>query len=115
MGLVPMTESLFDEINKFEQTKNLGDFVLMTTGVENHMLKMFVKGILSYIEADYFGGYGTQSSIVWKDGTRSELFQNKKNAINSALKLIGVSNSGFIDEFQSLQLGRHLTIDDWMQ
>ncbi|HTE25817.1 hypothetical protein [Flavitalea sp.] len=113
LGLVPMTEALFDEINLCGLTEDLPGFVLMTVGAEMQILKLFPVGEIAYVEADYFGGNGSQSAVVWANGRRSEIYMDKHNAINFALKSLGISKKSHGDEFEALNLGRHRDTHDW--
>ncbi len=69
---------------------------------------------VAYIEADFFGGGGTQAATVW-DAQRVVLGPLvEDNAINQALRKIGVQ-SGIRDEFDTLDLGRCRFTDDWLK
>jgi hypothetical protein len=115
MGLVPMTEALFDEINLSELSEDLPGFVLMTMAAEKQVLKLYPGGEVAYVEADYFGGYGSQSAIVWQKGRRCDIYPDTQNAINFALRSLGISRGHHKDEFEGLNLGRHRDTHDWVQ
>lgn len=71
-------------------------------------------GELAYVEAEYFGGTGEQSSAVWKGGECVGLFAFEPSAINLALQLIGVNRDGMVDEFDALGLGRYRDTERWL-
>jgi hypothetical protein len=82
-----------------------------------------VGGAIAYVEADFFGGVGTQTSMTWIDGAPTsrvifdtpEAFTEKPRPqwpINTALRQLGVALLG-TDEFETLELGRHRDTEDW--
>ncbi|GGN43002.1 hypothetical protein GCM10010842_29970 [Deinococcus daejeonensis] len=70
---------------------------------------------VAYVEADYFGGTGTQVAAVW-DGGRLIWGpeQGKIGPINHALRLLGVRRVPGQDEFEAAGLNRHRHLDDWL-
>lgn len=70
-------------------------------------------GSVAHVEAEYFGGAGSQGSIVCEDGhVKAGPFRGER-AINEALRLLGVVAVPGMDEFDTLNLGRHRDIEDW--
>src|SRR5262245_35252043 len=64
-------------------------------------------GCVAYVEAEFFGGDGTQAAMIWENGnSRGEPFV-EQHAINAALRALGVSVGGAFDEFDAIGLGRH--------
>ena len=76
-----------------------------------------VSGPVLYFETDYFGGYGGQGAVVFDSGTR--VFGPKSGdigPINEALRVLGVRvQSPAIDEFQSVGLHLHRSVEDWFK
>ncbi len=69
---------------------------------------------LAYLEADFFGGSGDQYSKAYVAGVAGFVaFGPTYNAINNALKLIGVVRTEGHDEFDTLGLGKHRD-NDWL-
>ncbi|MBI3410792.1 MAG: hypothetical protein HY040_20845 [Planctomycetes bacterium] len=124
-GFLPITEEIggeaepvpFDFLNRLT--------VRLSAWAENE--SVFFS--LAYIETDYFGGIGTQAAIVWKSGrvafgpqqSKSEWVEQRlisppllENAINRALRLIGVDRGTVVDEFEALDLGRHRSDERWL-
>lgn len=66
-------------------------------------------GLVAYVEAEYFGGVGEQSAVLWRDGVREEL-----GSINEALRALGVRGIAGRDEFDTVDLGRHRSTQDWL-
>jgi len=80
-----------------------------------------------YIETEFFGGHGEQSSIVWDRGsvilgpltasTSDSSWSTSAEArprwpINNALRTIGVKRNGKADEFAGLGLEEHRDTED---
>lgn len=83
-------------------------------------------GALAYVEADFFGGVGTQAAVVW-DGGRLVLGPlsarlgpgrprpRRAWPINRALRTLGVRAGAHVDEFEAADLGRHRETEDWAE
>jgi hypothetical protein len=69
-------------------------------------------GRVAYVEAELFGGAGTQASMLWEDGHVVGGGSVGKHAINEALRFIGVT-AGSSDEFDALNLGQFRDIETW--
>lgn len=89
---------------------------------------------LLYVEAETFGGPGSQAAIAWRDGRVSwgpVLTQDRDEgredegfvtgvglrnwAINAGLRHLGVRKApDAIDEFDTVGLGRHRNTDHWI-
>ena len=67
---------------------------------------------IAYIEAEFFGA-GTQAAAVWEEGRLVFGPVVADDAINQALRMLGVAKKEFIDEFEALNLGRHRNTDEW--
>lgn len=70
---------------------------------------------VALVEAEFFGGEGTQKATVW-DAQAIVLgpFVGD-DAINEALYELGVEPSGSLDEFDTLDLGRCRSTEDWLE
>jgi hypothetical protein len=101
MAFLPLGDELYDEICKYNRqpmkwlAKKLG---------EDH---------IAWIETDYFGGFGEQSAILWKDGKKKRYRKRFGGNIDEALKELGVVCEGS-DEFDALGLGKHRLNDAWL-
>lgn len=69
---------------------------------------------LVYIEAEFFGGAGDQAAVVWNNEKIILGPLIEANAINNALRAIGVKLGNFKDEFEALGLGKHRHEEDWL-
>jgi hypothetical protein len=81
---------------------------------------------IAYVEADFFGGAGIQSAVLWQDATvvlgplgrdttrQAPLGSTLDNQpINTVLRHLGVRRTATHDEFDTLALGRHRRTEDW--
>jgi hypothetical protein len=68
----------------------------------------------AYLEAEFFGGEGGQSSAAWEDGRLVFGPVSTKDAINQALRFLGVEKKKSHDEFDALGLGRHRDTEKWV-
>ena len=68
---------------------------------------------IAYVEAEYFGGDGTQASAIWEEGRLVFGPLVASDAINQALRLLGVLKEKESDEFEALSLGRHRDTEKW--
>ena len=84
---------------------------------------------IAYIETEYHGGMGSQSSIVWSGGTcilgpleTVDGYRDGKvvetplleGAINQAMRQLGIERGDIRDEFDALGLGWNRSNDDWL-
>jgi hypothetical protein len=91
MALVPMTDELFNEINKYRVDNVVGNWEFLTTDIENEILDLIGHDMLSYIEAEYHGGQG---GIIWKEGKRIFEIEFQQDVINDIrLRLTSVFNN----------------------
>jgi hypothetical protein len=72
------------------------------------------KGYLAYVEAEFFGGDGTQASAVFIDGKNAGPIIIDAHAISSALAEIGVQRFNHWDEFAALGLDKHRNTEEWL-
>jgi hypothetical protein len=88
-------------------------------------------GAVAYVEAEFFGGTGSQAAVVWRDGAvvlpptvttdepgeRGERIElgDPDWAINRALQVLGASAEGAIDEFEAVGLRAHRDTEDWLE
>lgn len=102
LSLMPVTETRFD-------TGPLAD-------CSEH-------GAVAYVEAEYFGGAGTQSAQVWEGGEtvlgplhvdEDEPVPADGSPISQALRRLGVLKGDHFDEFDAVGLGRHRYTDGWL-
>ncbi len=69
---------------------------------------------IAYIEAEIFGGSGTQACVIFSSGVQVGQPIVADDAINQALRSLGVSKGNAIDEFEAVGLGLHRDTDQWL-
>jgi hypothetical protein len=69
--------------------------------------------LIAYVEAELFGGDGAQAAAVWDEGSLVFGPVVADDAINQALRVLGVAKKEHFDEFEALSLGRHRNTDEW--
>lgn len=123
-ALLPITPLLVEEL-----TGRLPDFdngprsadrpfhLVLTAALDRVFADWSHSGQVGYLEAEFFGGTGYQSAVVWLDGAVvcgprfAEEFDGPRAAwpINGALNQLGVEPGDWIDLFA--EVGLHLMRD----
>jgi hypothetical protein len=122
--LVPVTDDLVLELDeKGTRVSVETGFWQLSVGVERLVVAGSVRGRIAYLEADYIGREGRQTSAVWQSGEtiygpmilgRNEPFPAGGNSpICGALRQLGVIAAGHNDEFVVAGLGRFRCTADW--
>ena len=114
MFIIPMTETLYDDINKLKVSPGFDNLTYMTKNVEDIILETIDGRQLAYIEAEYLGGQGGQSAILWQEGRRFKLFEFGQGVINTILRHFGIRAKPSFDEFDTIGLGRHRNTEEWL-
>jgi len=112
-GLIPFTKHL-REMHDVAHLP-LTDEQELPYFIEQLAIGLSKLGCLAYIEAEIFGGEGNQASIVWCQEEVVEGPRVLENAINLALRKLGVEKGDSFDRFEALGLGRHRSTDAWIQ
>ncbi len=123
LSLLPMTEALFDALTG-AGTPRLDGFLKARAGFDSLLAACSANGPVAYVEAELFGGLGTQSAQVWQGGevVFGPLHQDEDDPapeagspISQALRQLGVVKGDHdFDEFDAVGLGRHRETDDWL-
>jgi hypothetical protein len=123
LHLLPMTDDFFDEVRQSGVPASLHNFWTLPGGFDRLLAAWSVKGPVAYVEAEYFGGAGTQAAAVWHGGvlalgplveTGDPRYPARPSPISQALRRLGVSPEAHLDEFEAVGLGRHRDIDGWL-
>ena len=110
LQLVPLTDKLWSELGGgvpfdwFERRSEI---------VEHWANEISSTAPVAYVEAEFFGGVGSQSAVAWSDGSRVLGPIHAEDSINQALRFLGVRSDGVHDEFDAVNLGRHRTTKRW--
>ncbi len=115
LALIPIVDELVEEIgsNDGECPEGFSKLSLCIRKWAEHFAK---HGTVAYVEAEFFGGVGTQSAIAWHEGRQALQVRFAQDAINQALKLMGVTiMEPATDEFDSIGLGSHRSTERWLE
>ena len=125
LGLMPLTPGLFDEVRRGgEADPRFAAARLFPPGFEAMLAALSAADPVAYVEAEYFGGVGSQFAAVWRGRTLVlgplilEEDESRPAAgwspISQALRHLGVTAAGHYDEFDAIRLGRHRNLQDWV-
>jgi hypothetical protein len=123
IGLVPVTAELLDDLSDDAGRAYPDAFWFLTARLAERAATVSAAGAVAYLEADIFGGTGTQAVVVWRAGqvvlgpARTEFragADHRDDAINRALRELGVAASATGDEFAALGLGGWRHTGDWL-
>ena len=95
-------------------------FYNLTDEIRKLAIALSFEGKCTYIETEYFGGVGEQMAIAWHNGKCIFEASTADNAVNQALKVLGVVlPHRYTDEFSTLGLGRYRSnqkvIDEFLE
>lgn len=120
-SMLPMTRTVIEAM-AVDGGAELDGFRVAPAGFGSVLAACSVHGPLAYVEADFFGGVGSQAAQVW-DGGKSVLGPLLMDdadepppggsPISRALRHLGVVAAGS-DEFEAVGLGRQRETDDWV-
>lgn len=122
LALLPITDEFFDSVTDGSRAGGLG-FRCLPGGFEHRLAEWSLVGPIAYVEADYFGGVGSQRAAVWSGGELvfgplnvavGEAFSAEGSPVSQALRCLGVVADDGADEFDAVGLGRHRHGDDWV-
>ena len=105
----------------FIKTHEIEFLPLTDEGVENLpknimqlCTKLSINKKLAYIEAEFFGGEGTQACVVFSNGLIEKGPLVSKSAINVALANLGVEKGSALDEFEAVGLNEQRDTENWV-
>ncbi|MNC42139.1 hypothetical protein D3C75_909450 [compost metagenome] len=110
---IPLSDELYDEINQTTSTPVSG-FEYLTDEIGVICISLSEQSQIAYVEAEYFGGLGSQSGIIWEKNNTIFCEAVTDNAINRVLNILGIQKIQNKDEFDTVALGRHRNIEDWI-
>ncbi|MES2735200.1 MAG: hypothetical protein V4672_02700 [Verrucomicrobiota bacterium] len=113
--LVPLDDDDLDAIG-FPFTEAADGFTHFSPNLSRFLCEQSSHGPLVYLETEYFGGMGTQAAVAFIDGSPMDsTLLTGDDAINRALKAIGVIAASGVDEFDHLGLSRHRYTSVWKE
>ncbi|MGC4764403.1 hypothetical protein ACLQ20_16235 [Micromonospora sp. DT46] len=122
LALLPMTDELFDAVTDGTTERVLG-FWKLPGGFDRELSSWSSVGPVGYVEADFFGGVGSQRAALWVAGElafgplfvgEGEPFAPQGSPISQLLARLGVERHRYRDEFEAVGLGRHRETADWL-
>jgi hypothetical protein len=111
MALIPLTDQLHLEVGKGSEADC---FEKLSVPVLQWAQRISSIAPVAYIEAEFFGGAGGQSAVVWSRGLEAMAPTHLQGAINQALRFLGIQIGNVHDEFEALGLGRNRDTRDWV-
>ena len=121
LSLLPITDEFFDGVTDGSPSGALG-LRRIPGGFTSVLADWSRGGPLAYVEADFFGGVGSQGAAVWADSklvlgplrvAENEPF-GTRSPISQALLWLGVVARHGEDEFATVGLGWHRHTEDWV-
>lgn len=116
-GMIPLTDEIV-QAHKIPSWPFTDEGIKPPRGAIEAVVKLCapfsLKGKAAYIEAEFFGGWGTQACLLFEGGNLSGKLIVGKDAINQALSFLGVVKTNS-DEFDALGLGAHSVTEDWIK
>lgn len=121
LALIPATNEFLDAVSLGYDEERHG-FWWFPGGFERRLAAWSKAGPIACVEADYFGGHGSQYAAVWADGLLAlgpletvlhQPFPPQGSPISQALRRLGAQAHGHCDEFDSVGLLRQRRTEDW--
>ena len=121
-GLIPITKAV-------QQPRDVKDMIgfdeeypfhHLSDSVRKFALNVSFADRIAYVEAEFFGGIGYQSAVVWENGNAilgpflAQNLPRREMPINRVLRKLGVQTAEEMDEFDTLRLGRYRHTDQWV-
>ena len=122
LSLIPMTDELFDAAGGGSGSEPLG-FWKLPAQFDRDLAGWSAAGPVAYVEAEFFGGVGTQRAALWTGGRlalgplsadEDEPSDPAGSPISQVLARLGVGREGHHDEFDAVGLGRHRDTEGWI-
>jgi hypothetical protein len=104
-------------------------FFYLSSKIQDLAVRISYHAPVAYLEAELFGGTGSQAAVVWHQGAvvlGPMIYDNEPGGrssyqvgeiqtwpFNSALRFLGVQASEDVDEFDTVDLGRHRHTEGW--
>ncbi|MBD0669830.1 hypothetical protein [Streptomyces sp. CBMA156] len=128
LALIPVTSAVLAALQGDGSVRRRGGgagFGWHSDGFELRLAAWSKAGPIACVEAEYFGGSGTQRAAVWTDGKvvlgpltigEFEPAPAEGTPISRALRGIGArTEEGLADEFESVGLARRRSTDGWAE
>ncbi|MFN2451697.1 MAG: hypothetical protein ABR541_05025 [Candidatus Dormibacteria bacterium] len=126
LSLVPLTDELFDELASATGQTHDDAFAKFPPGLDPVLAELSRTAPIAYVEANYFGGMGSQAAALWQGGDLRygpERIDDdvvdprpiSERPVNRALRRLGVRvDPDALDEWDTVRLSRHADSEDWL-
>uniref|UniRef100_UPI003F4962FE hypothetical protein n=1 Tax=Nonomuraea sp. CA-252377 TaxID=3240003 RepID=UPI003F4962FE len=119
LGLLPVTGEIFDELS--DVWRGDGPFKLMSPAFAERLKDWSRGGRVAYVEADFFGGDGSQSAALWENGRQSwgpehawiPSGPRESWPINAVLARLGAHGTGAFDLFDTVGFAQERDMEGW--
>ena len=111
--MIPLTERVLEECAIPFLPLTDGGTLALPESIGDLAAPLAKQCKLAYIEAEFFGGVGTQASVTWDGRGVPSTPLIQPDAINEAMRFLGVVIGDHHDEFDALGLGKHRSTEDW--
>jgi hypothetical protein len=116
VSLIPLTDTFTIELEaKYGPGPNFEfeDLPTLTGSAAKWAEQISHTGPVAFLEAEFFGGQGSQAAIGWQAGKIAFGPLQAGHAINQALHWLEITPAGQTDEFDTLRLGRYRSTEKW--
>ena len=119
LSMIPLSEDLVAEIERAGADPGgatvAGAFEFLSPAVEAWARALSRSTAITYIETEYVGGEGFERAGVWSGGSIALGPLDGAGSINQALRALGVQPAPGVEAFELVGLGRHRSLDEWLQ
>lgn len=113
-AMIPLDEALIDRIDATPKATPISGLIYLTETLEEKILGMLGEAKFAYLESEFFGGSGGHQGILWEAGKRILKVSESYSGANRILRELGVRRTSQLDEFDCMGLGRHRSVDEWL-
>ncbi|WP_433171346.1 hypothetical protein [Actinoallomurus sp. CA-150999] len=121
LGLLPVTNEIFNELT--DGWRGDWPFRLMSPAFAERLKDWSRGGRVAYVEADFWGGDGSQTAALWENGRQTWGPEHawipatakpcENWPINAVLARLGVVATGAFDLFDTVGLGQERDMEGW--
>ncbi len=113
MGLIPISAAVRSRYGILSVPLIDEGITSVPPGLHDLVHPLVGGGAIAYVEAEFFGGDGTQAYILWDQHGEHSAPVLHPSAINEVLRRLGVKRTETTDEFDAVDLARHRHTDRW--
>ncbi len=118
ISMIPFSSKLCEQFGPEERPllyESYDIFFHLPKGLVPALQALSENGTIVYVESEYHGGSGEQQGMAWKDGRVVMAPVESRSAVNSALRHLDFAIIPGKDRFDTLDLGRHRSVDEWLE